>query len=126
MTPRKLKPPSESHEMKCLARYLDARGFLWLHVPNEGKRDPRYAARLKAEGVKAGVPDVLIFKPCYGGIPVRTQCGLAIELKALDGDKPTDAQFEWLAKLNLAGWECGWCRGHVKAIEMVERVYGKR
>lgn len=56
--------PSEHHEMVKLAEYLDAvvGKYGWLHVPNEGKRSPRAGARLKAEGMKPGAPDVLIFK----------------------------------------------------------------
>lgn len=64
----------------AVMRYLDLQGprygFTALHVPNGGKRNPREGARLKAMGVKAGVPDILILKD-----------GRAdwIELKAGDG-----------------------------------------
>ncbi len=49
---------------QAVARYLDAcPGALWCHVPNEAKRGPKLAAMLKSQGLKAGVPDVLIFTP---------------------------------------------------------------
>lgn len=44
-------------------------------IPNGGKRGKFEAARLKAQGVKAGVSDVLLSLPC------RDYHGLYIELK---------------------------------------------
>jgi len=44
-------------------------------IPNGGLRDVRTATNLKAEGVKAGVPD--IFLPC----PVQSYSGCFIEMK---------------------------------------------
>ena len=44
-------------------------------IPNGGKRGKFEAARLKAQGVKAGVPDVLLSIPC------REYHGLYIEMK---------------------------------------------
>jgi hypothetical protein len=114
--------------MKCLARYLDARRLLWCHAPNEGKRDPRYAARLKAEGVKAGVPDVLIFEPCYGGIPPRTYGGMAIELKRRDRSESrvTPAESRWLETLRNKGWLAEVCYGADEAIALVKRYLRER
>ena len=48
---------------------------LLYHIPNGGKRDKVTAARLKAAGVKAGVPDICLPVPAGG-------CnGLYIEMK---------------------------------------------
>ena len=48
----------------------------WMHsIPNGGRRDLREAARLKAEGARAGVWD--IFFPC----PTLDWSGLYIEMK---------------------------------------------
>ena len=66
---------SEDNFQKSVARYLDAKGVLWFHCPNGGHRNVAEAAKLKAMGVKAGVPDVLIFQPQKG------YHGFAIELK---------------------------------------------
>ncbi len=67
---------------------------LVLHVPNEGRRAPWVAAR---DGIRAGVPDVLVLMPAHG------LAGLAIELKGAAG-RLTEAQRGWLARLDAAGW----------------------
>ena len=57
----------ESELQKAIAAYLDSlmeQGALfWQHSPNEGKRSPRRGASLKAQGMKAGFPDVAIYPP---------------------------------------------------------------
>lgn len=59
-------------------RGLDAR--LLVAIPNQGRgggwRQARRGAYMKAEGVRAGMPDLCLF------IPVNQYHGLAIELKA--------------------------------------------
>lgn len=108
---RKPRPryPTESQEMQALAQYLDAKGYLWCHVPNEGRRSPRNGARLKREGVKRGVPDVLVFAPRQ----------LAIELKRVKGKPATDEQTAWLYQLSKAGWKTFVANGSEAAIEFV-------
>ena len=96
-----LPPPTEADEQKMLAQWLDMRGLLWCHVPNGGHRNIITATKLKAQGVKAGVPDILIFTPP----PKCRECvGTAVELKRTVGSRPTPAQREWLGALD----ECGW------------------
>ena len=70
---------------------------LMFAVPNGGQRHPAVAAQLKAEGVKAGVPD--IFLPCKRG----KWGGLFIEMKRRP-NRPTQAQDEWIARLRAAGY----------------------
>ncbi len=72
-----------------------------LAIPNGGRRNPREGARLKAEGVKAGVSDLLL--------PLR-RCGFAglwLELKA-PGETPTLSQSIWLDRMALAGYRATW------------------
>jgi len=100
---------SESQLQRAVARVLDASGLLWCHVPNGGQRHPAVAKKLKAEGVKAGVPDVLVFEECRGGYMDRTFCdGLALELK-VGRNKPTAAQVEWHERLRKNGWRVEVC-----------------
>ena len=74
-------------------------------IPNGGKRNPREAANLKAQGVKAGVPDICL--------PVkRGDCGsLYIELKRRQGGRPTQAQLEWMEALKAQGNAVALCYG---------------
>jgi len=64
---------SHEHEIqKSIAQYLDARGLCWWAVPNGGQRNVIVASKLKAEGVKAGVPDItLIHDGMYYGLEVK-------------------------------------------------------
>lgn len=84
----------------AVAQLLDAAKVLWCHVPNGGARNVITGAKLKRQGVKPGVPDVLIFDPP----PKRvTFCGAAMEIKDGKG-RATPEQKEWLANLAACGW----------------------
>ena len=92
---------SELSEQIFVVRSLRAARILFCHVPNGGRRDKREAYRLRASGVVAGVPDLLIFDP-----PSNEFVGVALELKR-EGCKPssvTKKQREWLSKLEARGW----------------------
>lgn len=77
-------------------------------IPNGGHRARATAGRLKAEGVRRGVPDYLF--------PVRKgeHVGLAIELKA-DGGRASPEQREWIAHLQGQGWVAVVARGWEEA-----------
>lgn len=73
----------------------------WGHifaVPNGGKRSKATAGKLKAEGVRPGVPDLLLLLPCHG------YHGLAIELKTEAG-RLEKAQSDWLTHLIANGYK---------------------
>jgi hypothetical protein len=89
---------SEDNFQKAVARYLDAKGVLWFHCPNGGHRNVAEAAKLKAMGVKAGVPDVLIFQPQKG------YHGFAIELKVAK-NKRTEHQMEMQELFMSHNWK---------------------
>lgn len=76
-------------------------------IPNGGKRDKVTAARLKAEGVRAGVPD--IFWPVARNAEITARMvtwrGLFIEMKAVDG-RVSDEQDKWIADLEAQGYCC--------------------
>ena len=97
---------------KQVARYLDLKKVLWCHVANERRTSIQEGVRLKAKGVKSGVPDCMIYT-AKGGFN-----GLALELKITkemglkkNGDKKkpvkgvvSDNQAKWLSKLSVEGW----------------------
>lgn len=91
---------------------------LIFHVPNGGHRLKAVAAKLKAQGVKAGVPD-LILPMARGGF-----FGLYIEFKAAppnDADV-SDSQHGFIQALNEQGYLAVVCRGHFDAMEAL-RAY---
>ena len=87
---------------------------LMYHVPNEGKRSKAAGGRLKAEGLKAGVPDICL--PVARG----KYHGLYIELKSEKG-RETEAQSWWLAALRRQGYAARVCHGWVEARECIEK-----
>jgi hypothetical protein len=88
------------------------------HVPNGGHRAKAVAAKLKAQGVKAGIPD-LVLPMARGGY-----FGLYIEFKATPPNAaPVSAeQHERIRKLNEQGYLAVVCRGHFDAMEQI-RAY---
>jgi hypothetical protein len=80
-------------------------------IPNGGKRDKITAAKLKAEGVKAGVPDLML-PVARGGYH-----GLFIELKVGD-NRPSQLQRDWIARLQGQGYYCAVCWDWTQAVEM--------
>lgn len=86
---------------------------LMFAVPNGGARTARTGAMLKAEGVKAGVPD--IFLP----VPRDNWHGLFIELKTAKGCASA-VQREWIARLQEQGYRAEVCRGWNTARELIE------
>jgi len=82
-------------------------------IPNGGMRSKATAAKLKAEGVKAGVPD--LFVPVARG----KYHGLFIEMK-FGKNRPTEKQREWLALLSRNGYAAICCHGSSEAIDAIE------
>lgn len=60
-------------------------------IPNGGQRNAVVAAKLKAEGVQAGVPDLFLAVPCgsYHGLWIEMKNGKAGRLSALQGSMIT-------------------------------------
>lgn len=81
-------------------------------VPNGGDRNTIVAAKMKAEGVRPGVPDYLMPVPRGGYI------GLAIELKSLTGYASRE-QKAWIEALREQGWRAEVCRGWEAAWRVV-------
>lgn len=112
----------EGQEQAALMAELSIRmpevADLIFHVPNGGHRVKAVAAKLKAQGVKAGIPD-LVLPMARGGF-----FGLYIEFKATP---PNDAaisssQHERIRKLNAQGYLAVVCRGHFDTVEQI-RAY---
>jgi len=115
-----IKPPSEHDEQKNLfKRYRLMLGrfpelILAYACPNGGQRNKIVATRLKAEGVKPGVPDIHI--PIARG----EYSGLWIELKRLKGSSFQENQKFWLNELNKYGAFAVMCKGAEEALKITE------
>lgn len=94
--------------------YCAVKGVPCFAIPNGGYRTKAEAAKLKAEGVSAGVPDLCI--PVARG-PYHA---LFIEMKA-QGGKLSNAQIEWMARLRGEGMCAYGCIGASNAIALIEQ-----
>jgi len=88
-------------------RYKDHRGRLFA-IPNGGQRHILVASKMKAEGVRRGVPDLML------PVPMQRYHGLFIEMKKEKG-KTTEEQENWLDYLNEQGYCAMVCRGFDEA-----------
>lgn len=83
-------------------------------IPNGGRRDPVTGARLKAEGVRAGIPDLFLAVQRGG------KGGLFVEMKRADGGRLTPAQVSTMSHLMRMGYRVCVCHGWEKARDAIE------
>ena len=115
------KYPTEAEEQIELARRLDSAGLVWFAVPNGGSRHVLEARNLKRQGVKTGVPDLVILSPSKAA-----PRGVALELKraapvgSLGDVRPE--QWAWLARFEAVGFRAlvglGW-RDSVRLLQQL-------
>ena len=120
---------TESQEQQALFEWAKHMEFRYpeirymYHVPNGGKRDIHTAKKLKAEGVKSGVPDICL------PTPSGRYHGLYIELKA-HGGTTTKNQNIWLEELANQGYCACVCVGWEQASDVIlsylRAKYGKK
>lgn len=107
-------------------------------IHNQGHGDAIRGARAKAEGVKAGAPDIMlpypIGAPWGTGFPnggrLVTYSGLYIELKRLKSErgaagKASDVQTKWHNYLTCAGYKVVVCEGWEAARTAILEYLGK-
>ena len=107
---RKKRRDPEHQEAVALMRWVELAKAahpelaLLYAIPNGGKRSKITAARLKAEGVRAGVPDYCL-PVARGGYHA-----LYVELKTLTG-RPSREQIDYIRQLEGAGNMCCVAKG---------------
>ena len=85
----------------------------WLvHIPNGGTRNLREAVELKAQGVKAGVPDLML------PFASRGWHALFIEMK-VKPNKLSQEQMEWLTALADNGYAVSVCYSWIEARDKI-------
>lgn len=80
-------------------------------IPNGGGRSKREGGRLKAEGVRKGVPDI------FCAVPRGSFHGLYIEMKSEDG-RVSEEQDEWLLVSRQLGYAGSVCRSSDEAFSL--------
>lgn len=103
---------TESQEQIAVIDYCDFKHIPIFHIPNGGSRNKIEAANLKRQGVRAGVPDLML--------PVAKQGyhGLFIEMK-VGYNKPTENQEKWIELLSKNGYLVKTCWGADEAINLI-------
>jgi hypothetical protein len=107
--------PSEHDEQVALCHWLDLHDIVYFAVPNGGIRNVVTATRLKAEGVKRGVPDLIVLLP--NGINV------ALEMKARESGRILKEQQQWLDFFSSRpGWRSVVAHGAQEAIKALDEL----
>ena len=93
-------------------------------IPNGGRRDAVTGARLKAEGVQAGIPDIFL------AVPDQLHHGLFVEMKrpknpGVSAGRPTQAQREVMQALTARGYCCKVAYGANEARKVIEWYLGE-
>ena len=104
--------PTEHDEQVTVVQWLmrQHKDILFFAIPNGGLRSKRTAINLKAEGVRKGVPDMMI-----------PALFLFVEMKRQKGGTVSPEQKSWLEYLKSCGYRCEVCRGADDAIEVISR-----
>jgi len=116
--------PTEHAEQCAVIKWFDLqfpglKGRL-AAIPNGGQRHIAVAAKLKAEGVRKGFPDMMLLKPMGGYF------GLFVELKRVKGGRLSPEQEDWLIWLATQGFKTAVCKGADEARETIKAYLGVR
>lgn len=112
--------PLEHDEQVTFCQWLDVRGIVYFAVPNgiytklKGKAAGKQMAKMKAEGFKPGVPDLVVL--------LRGGKSVFVEMKRTKGSTVSTEQKRWLHTLGELGFSAFVCRGAKEAISVIERV----
>ena len=108
----------EEHNLQCACvrwfnlQWPEYRGLLFA-VPNGGARSKATAGKLKAEGVVAGVADLILLVPKRSSdnplILAPTYYGICIEMKTPKG-RQSPMQWAWQRKVEEHGYKYAVCR----------------
>lgn len=83
-------------------------------IPNGGQRNLIVAKKLKAEGVRAGVPDLFL------AVPRGRFHGMFVEMKKQKGGRLQDSQCIMLETLAAQGYYATVCHGWAEAGKAIE------
>jgi hypothetical protein len=110
---RNHQEPSEQTVQRAVCEHLrqrGARGLVWWHTPNGGRRSPVEAAIFNGLGVRAGVSDLIL---------LHDGRAFALELKTERG-RPSAAQTQFISEFRAAGGEASIVHGLNQALHTLE------
>ena len=114
--------PTEHEEQCALFEWADCClpkvSALLFAIPMGGHRHIAVAAKLKAEGVKAGVPDI------FFALPRNGKHGLFIEMKRIKGGSVRREQKAMIDRLQAAGYQVEICKGFDAARNVLVNYMG--
>ena len=105
--------PSEHFEQREVVSWFRKKykGIRIFAIANGGWRSKATAAKLKAEGVSRGVPDLFV-----------PQCNLWIEMKRTKGGRLSPEQRDWMEYLRKVGSTVLVCHGAEDAKNQIDEV----
>ncbi len=111
---------TEHEEQKAFCQFLDLRHIKYFAVPNgfytsEKNKAKKFGllAKFKAEGVKKGVPDIVVFLEDYI---------LFVEMKRTKGGIISKEQKEWICFLNTLPYaKAKVCKGYTEAVDFIKQ-----
>ena len=109
--------PSEHDEQAQFVSMVDtvfpAVSALLFAIPNGANKSPIARLRFRAEGLRAGVPDMMLAVPAGG------YHGLFIEMKRRKGGTVSPEQKEYIERLRAQGYRAEVCKGCDAALEVL-------
>lgn len=106
--------PTEHQEQSLVIQYCNLRKIPIFHIPNGSYKSVTARTKSKKEGLKAGVPDLMI------PIANKSHHGLFIEMKRVKNSKVSVQQLKWIELLNKQGYKAIVCYGSSAAIKEIE------
>lgn len=91
------------------------------HLAGSSKQKAIHMSRLKAEGLRLGVSDLVIMEPIlYRPLESGESLGLFLEMKRTKGGRISKSQAEWGEVVTERGYEFAVANGIDEAIEVIE------
>ena len=106
--------PTEHQEQSLVVKYCTLKKIPIFHIPNGSYKSVTARTKSKQEGLKAGVPDLMI------PVPNKNHHGLFIEMKRVKNSKVSGHQKQWIELLNKQGYKAIVCYGNNEAIKEIE------
>ena len=118
-----LRTYEEEEEQACFFRWLSScKPKLYscaFAVPNGGYRSIREASRLKAQGVRPGVSDIVILYPTakYHGLLIEAK---RLKIRGRPNPKVSPLQQAWCDHMNSLGYKAVICYGFEEMAQIVK------